>query len=295
MQGENIKLERFFELSVDMLCVANLDGFFVKVNPAFTKVLGYSEQELLENSYLELIHPDNLEASINELEKFTRGLKVTYFENRFLCKDGHYVWLAWSGYAEPDTQLIYAIARNITEQKEREENLIKEFNTDPLTNIPNRRGFEEQLDRELQNAFRYNYPIAILMIDIDELKIYNDSYGHLQGDRMICQVSNLLSQNLVRMGDIAARQGGDEFVVLLSHCNLENAIETAERLRSAVEAAAIPNKFGKANKIVTITIGATSTIPTANTTKENLLQVADEALYEAKNADQRNHVNAREF
>ena len=115
------ELSCLFNLSLDMVCVASLDGYFKRVNPAFMSILGYTQQELLATPFIQLVHPDDQQATLVGLEKLTQGRVVDYFENRYRHKSGAYRWLAWT--AAPDDPikgLFYAIARDITTQKQAE-------------------------------------------------------------------------------------------------------------------------------------------------------------------------------
>ncbi|MCD6024234.1 MAG: domain S-box protein [Fibrobacteria bacterium] len=110
--------ELFFKLSRDMLCVCNSAGFFVQVNPAFTRILGHSEKYLLSRPFLEFLHPDDREATVRVMARVLAGEATTYFENRYRCVDGEYRWLGWSSSAAAAVDgLFYAVARDITEQK----------------------------------------------------------------------------------------------------------------------------------------------------------------------------------
>ncbi len=117
-KAEN-ELRDIFSLSLDMICVADLrTDTFTKVNPAFEKILGYSEQELLSQPFMEFVHPDDLTCAQEILEeKLHQGKRVVHFENRFRCKDGSYRWLDWTAHPQPEQGLIYGIARDITERK----------------------------------------------------------------------------------------------------------------------------------------------------------------------------------
>ena len=117
------ELDRFFTLALDMLCVAGFDGVFKRVNPAWQRTLGYSEEELLTRPYLDLIHPDDRDATIAEAKKLTEGHDVVYFENRYFHKDGTLRWLMWAAAPSPGQQVAYATARDITERKAAEETL----------------------------------------------------------------------------------------------------------------------------------------------------------------------------
>jgi two-component system, cell cycle sensor histidine kinase and response regulator CckA len=108
----------FFTTSLELMCIAGLDGFFKKTNPSFSRTLGYSEQELLAKPLIEFIHPDDRQATGDEIARQLNGAIVTaFFENRYLCKDGKYRWLSWNAYYDDDKKLIFGIARDITEQK----------------------------------------------------------------------------------------------------------------------------------------------------------------------------------
>jgi PAS domain S-box-containing protein len=109
------EFERFFEVSLDLLCIAGTDGYFKRVNPSFVKSLGWSAEELTTQPFLDLVHPDDLDATHEEIERLTRGIPTISFENRFRCVDGGYRHLVWTAYPEPDTGLLYAVARDVTE------------------------------------------------------------------------------------------------------------------------------------------------------------------------------------
>lgn len=117
------ELDRYFTLSLDLLCIAGADGYFKRLNPAWEKVLGYSTDELLARPYLDFIHPADREATIQEAEKLGKGLNTISFENRYRCKDGSYRWLLWNATPFPQKQLIYAMARDVTELKRAEQAL----------------------------------------------------------------------------------------------------------------------------------------------------------------------------
>jgi PAS domain S-box-containing protein len=114
----NPYVERLFEITPDMLCVAGLDGYFKIINPAFERNLGYRLEELKEKPFLDFVHPEDRPATLKEMEKLRHGEVTLFFENRYLCKNGTYKWLAWTSYPDLKEGLLYAVAREVTERKQ---------------------------------------------------------------------------------------------------------------------------------------------------------------------------------
>jgi len=162
---------------------------------------------------------------------------------------------------------------------------------DTLTNIPNRRQFDQTMVKEWNLARREKKPFCILMIDVDHFKIYNDTFGHQQGDIALQTVAGTITSSLKRPTDIAARWGGEEFAVLLPNTSLEGALLVAEDIRSNIEAAVIPSTDGDSNFNVTISIGLAQMLPENKTSIPDLILQADMALYKAKDSG-RNRVYA---
>lgn len=155
---------------------------------------------------------------------------------------------------------------------------------DGLTAIANRRHFDEVLALEWRRAARGECPLALVMIDIDHFKDYNDAYGHRRGDETLVAVAGALKESLHRAGDFVARYGGEEFVVLLPGMEAESAARFAEALRARVEALSIPHARSGAAPVVTVSLGVASRVPERDSTAAALLEQADRALYEAKRA-----------
>lgn len=130
--------ERFFTLSLDMLCIAGSDGYFKRLNPAFNQTLGYTTEELLARPFLEFVHPDDRAATLAEMDKLSRGQPTLQFENRYQCKDGSWKWLSWRTQPFPSEGLLYATARDITELKRAEAELLaaNRFLDSVIENIP---------------------------------------------------------------------------------------------------------------------------------------------------------------
>lgn len=117
------QINRFFELSVDLLCIANQDGYFLKLNPSWEKTLGFSAEELTQKQFIEFVHPDDQEATIAEMSKLAVGSTVYAFENRYLCKDGSYRTLVWNSSPSTTDGMIYAVAHDITDRKRTEQEI----------------------------------------------------------------------------------------------------------------------------------------------------------------------------
>ena len=154
---------------------------------------------------------------------------------------------------------------------------------DQLTNIPNRRSFDDRLKMEWKQAVREHTSISLLMMDLDNFKKINDTYGHLQGDIVLQTTASIFSRAFKRPRDFAARWGGEEFVVLMPNTPLEGAVEVAEKIRSEVEKTMMPTIDGSEIK-VTISIGAVSQSPTLESSVDAFVSSADKALYAAKQA-----------
>ncbi|MDI9439768.1 MAG: diguanylate cyclase [Limnochordia bacterium] len=185
--------------------------------------------------------------------------------------------------------IVKAKIRNHLELKRYKDILKRDSRIDGLTRIPNRRRFDEAYVEERDRARRTKTPLAVLMIDLDRFKLYNDAYGHLQGDDVLRLVAQTLYHALHRPGDLVARWGGEEFVVLLPQTDLEGAVTVAERLRKAVWELEIPHESSPVAKVLTVSIGVAASKAGQPWSYDMLLQWADEAVYRAK-AEGRNKV-----
>jgi len=154
---------------------------------------------------------------------------------------------------------------------------------DQLTSIPNRRGFDNQIDMEWIRAIRENRHISFLIVDVDSFKKYNDAYGHPQGDRALQSIARIITQSLNRPADYAARWGGEEFAVLLPGTDYKGAMVIAERIRLNISNTAIPCADGT-ETYLTVSVGINTQAPQRASSRENFVSNADKALYKAKQA-----------
>ena len=185
--------------------------------------------------------------------------------------------------AKPFKQSI-VLARIKTHLKIVEQMRIIEMHSmvDQLTGMPNRRGFDNQLAMEWGRAIRDKTHLSLLMVDVDRFKVFNDNYGHQQGDVALQTVSATIRAVLKRASDFGSRWGGEEFAILLPNTNLEGALHVAELLRESIEDTAVPSIGDHADLNVSVSIGAASVIPTRDHDVEAFIAQSDKALYAAK-------------
>lgn len=155
---------------------------------------------------------------------------------------------------------------------------------DGLTQIANRRYFDERLAVDWRRCLRSQKPLSVLMIDVDFFKRYNDLYGHLQGDECLCQIAQTLKSQLLRSDDFIARYGGEEFICLLPETTKEGSVAIASRFETAIRNLAIPHENSEVSSVVTISIGCATMSLTGPDTEIQLIRLADEQLYNAKQA-----------
>lgn len=176
-------------------------------------------------------------------------------------------------------------AKLLYEKKNAEDisNKLRTLSTqDGLTGINNRRRFDEALYDEWYRAARLSAPLSLIICDIDKFKEYNDTHGHLAGDKCITRIAHLIEDYARRAGDVAARFGGEEFAVILPDTGKKDAEEIAEQIRMAIVDLDLPHGNSSVADVVTASFGVHTTIPEKNTLPEILIDFADKALYEAK-------------
>ena len=271
---------RWFAMTRDLSCTAGYDCYFKSVNPAWERTFGYSPREIMSRPFVEFVHPDDREQTIAESARLLTGVETVNFENRYQAKDGSYRWIGWTATVAADEQLIYAFARDVTERKRLEEELSRLAQHDSLTGLYNRRRFEEELVRQFDYAQRHGTGGAVLMFDLDNSKVINDTYGHAAGDEALRTVAQVLGETL-RGTDFSARFGGDEFAVILPDTETAGAEVVACKLVANVR-----QRIANADREVTPTasIGIASYGGPDNRSTDDVLTAADEAMYKAKRA-----------
>lgn len=180
------------------------------------------------------------------------------------------------------TAVLLARVRNHLELVHQRQLLERLSHSDGLTGIANRRYFNTMLSREFSRMQRHRQSLALIMLDVDDFKAFNDHYGHLHGDQCLQQVAQAIAQCLKRPGDMVARYGGEEFVCLLPDTQLDGAFKVARDIQAAIAALRMPNEQAQATDFVTISMGVAAMMASELANGPQLLAMADERMYRAK-------------
>ena len=282
------------ENTADVVTHIDSSGVRTYASPACQALLGYSPRELIGGDPIDLAHPHDRPQLAMMLEALQLGAEFPALQYRARRRDGTYVWVEIMGRALGGNLGAMLSLRDVSRRKSAEDrleeanrNLLMLASTDGLTGLANRRSFDKALMRELARCSRDGLPLALLLVDVDHFKRYNDSYGHQEGDQCLKRLSHLLRGMARRPGDVAARYGGEEFAVILPNTGADGGLHFAESLRTAVEQLSIPHcrsSYG----IVTVSVGIACETPVPGS-DSTILQHADAALYSAK-AGGRNRV-----
>ena len=220
------------------IALVSPDGRWLAVNRALCRIVGYSEAELLGKTFQDITHPDDLDADLHLLQQVLAGSRDGYsMEKRYFHKDGHPIDIQLDVTLKRDhearPQYFISQIQDISERRRYEDALTHEAHHDALTGLPNRRLFEDVLNEKLYSASLDDSPHALFYLDLDRFKLINDTCGHQAGDRVLIELSRLLSQHL-SPDDLLARLGGDEFAVITSGIAEEDAPRLAAELIRAV-------------------------------------------------------------
>jgi diguanylate cyclase (GGDEF)-like protein/PAS domain S-box-containing protein len=263
-----------FEQSAEGMVVLDLSGKVVEVNQCYADMLGYSIDEMLQ------LYVWDWEARYSREEVAEMLAQVddkgARFETCQRRRDGTLidVDLSNNGANYKGQKLIFCVCRDITKRKREQAEIERLATIDNLTGLYNRYAFSDKLKSEINSANRYGNSISILMYDLDHFKYINDRYGHETGDKVLIEVSALVSQH-IRAADIVGRWGGEEFMVLMPETTVEQAKIVAEKLRAVIA----DNSFEVAGT-VTVSFGLTQF--QTGETPEALYKRVDKALYLAK-------------
>jgi diguanylate cyclase (GGDEF)-like protein/PAS domain S-box-containing protein len=268
------------------------------LNARAREILGLpaDSSDFTYDTWQALVHPDD-RAHISEAVRLARLTASKSFNSEYRMRhtNGHYVWINMRAETvEQDEQghasRVMGTFRDISYQvraehelKRANEQLLALSVTDALTGVGNRRLFDRELATEWARATRQEQPLALLLIDIDYFKRYNDYYGHQAGDDCLRQVAQLLANATQRSTELLTRYGGEEFAILMSHpSGAETAEMMAQRCIERVANAAIPHANSQVATTVTLSIGVVWRLPKVGETVAEFVRAADEALYAAK-------------
>jgi diguanylate cyclase (GGDEF)-like protein/PAS domain S-box-containing protein len=268
------------------IMVADAAGRVQSVNNAFVKITGFGAAETLGKN-LPLFKTDVQNDAFHAHMQYVLRAKGAW--------SGIYWNRRKNGEVYPQETTINAIKNDVgeivqycsifsdvTEHYQAEERLRLLSSTDGLTNLANRRSFDESMETEWRRARRFGYSLAIIMADIDNFKKYNDTYGHVEGDGCLKMVGGAVKHAIHRAGDLAARYGGEEFVILMPMTVEREALKIAESIREHINGLQIPHLRNDAYRHVTISLGVAALIPQHNMKSHDLIAMADKALYRAK-------------
>lgn len=291
------------ENAADMIALVDSEGHRLYNSPAYERILGYSAEELKATSSLEQIHPDDRPRVLQAAQKARQTGHGERVEYRIRHKNGSWRVLESTASAiqntRGETEKLVIVNRDITDRKRAEEMLVHNAFHDGLTNLPNRALFLDRLQHALTLSKKHaNYKFAVLLIDIDEFKIVNDSLGHSVGDDLLIAISQRLTESVrradtvsrprtvamaerVATDDSLARLGGDEFTVLLDDIRDPiEAVRVSERIQAELAA---PFTVNGQEVVISASVGIASSA-TTHTRAEDLLRDADIAMYRAKRA-----------
>ncbi|ROH93765.1 diguanylate cyclase [Stagnimonas aquatica] len=277
---------RLIDESEDLFFALGRHGEIVEANLATERALGFSKQELLGSQLSN--HPlfDRVAGRLLDRLRSANLNESLRLEGELIQADGrpapteiNVMRVRVSG-----EDFLVAVARNISERKALEEHLRRLSLNDALTGVANRRAFEARLADEWRRAGRSGCPLALLLIDIDHFKAYNDTLGHPAGDACLRSVAARLNAAMRRPEDLLARYGGEEFAVLLPATDTAGAMTFAQHLQDSLRKAALPHPASPSGALVSISIGAATTEQFLERSPSTLVAAADVALYEAKAA-----------
>ena len=263
-----------------------LDGEsrILESNRSFLMMIGYSEKYLINKSFVDLVHSDDVEDFCLFSNSLMKEDSLSESVFRMVSEDGYVIDVELNARVIYDIDGFFShchfILQDVTVRRKLERELLEMATTDHLTGLDNRRSFFDKSNRALATCSRYGHPFSILMIDVDYFKKVNDTYGHDVGDVVLRDVSAIMS-NSIRDIDLIGRIGGEEFAIALPEAGIDSAVVIAERIRLAISATDLKTPQGVIN--VTVSIGI-SEMSSECSDVLGMLSSADACLYKAKNS-----------
>ncbi len=288
-------LSQVFEFAPIGFFHVNRDGNINSSNPEYAWMMGYESSEAVVEQITDFYSQTFFDKERSEEFRFSlrEAGEIIRFRARLKRKDNSFVWALCYAKATQEasgrTDGFNGFAIDISETVRAEQEL-KKVNEklkmlsviDGLTQIPNRRKFDDYLGTEWNRHYRNKETMSLILSDIDFFKLYNDNYGHQEGDDCLVRVAKSIQTSASRSSDLAARYGGEEFAVVLPHTDAKGALIVSEEIRKNIEKLMIPHEKSEVNAHVTLSLGVATAMPGADNSAEGLLAMADEALYEAK-------------
>ncbi len=279
-QNQKLELERFFSINLDLLCIVDIEGHFIKLNKAWEEVLGYSEEELKGRKIFDFIHKEDIEDTIAAMGQLQEGKKVTSFTNRYRCVNDEYRYIEWRSNRYED--VIYGAARDVTERIEYENKLLESSNRDALTGIYNRRYIYERLEETIEESKRIGKLFSVCILDIDYFKKINDTYGHQTGDFVLQEFTKLIEANL-RSYDLLGRYGGEEFIVIINNADKVTSCSIIKRILSKVrERTFIHDEHKEIQFTFSAGIVSSNELAKKEIEIDKLVNIADRRMYNSK-------------
>ena len=285
------KMKDYISLVYENIITSSTDlkGNITDVSQAFCDISGYTKEELIGKPHNILRHPDTPKEVFEKLWSDCKDNKTWKGEIKNLKKDGSFYWVSASVhpvYNEDNVKVGYtSIRQNITDKKLAEEISI----TDGLTNIYNRRHFNERFPMIINSAKRNNELVCFLIMDIDHFKQYNDTYGHQMGDDVLIKVANVFKISLHREGDSSYRLGGEEFGIIFKCESQKDALLFSNKIRESIENLHIEHKENSASDYITASMGLVCKYANDIKSYDIIYKEADVLLYDAK-ANGRNNI-----
>ena len=301
MESEE-KYRSILNASPDDITITDLEGRILMVSPASKKMFGYEPDYngFIGTRLIDYIVPEDVERAQSNIILMYQGSYPRPNEYRGVRKNKSIFNIevnsgfVHNAHGQP-TKMVF-IVRDITERKRTEQQiqeLVQQLEiekntaqlnsiTDSLTGLANRRYFDEALTTEFYRVKRSGCNLSLIMLDVDHFKKFNDCYGHLAGDDCLRQIGTMLRTIAGRVPDVVARYGGEEFIIILPETEDNGAETLAERIRKAVEELAIPHSESDTAEYVTVSLGVVTVYTTGFTSPEQVVALADGALYCAK-------------
>jgi diguanylate cyclase (GGDEF)-like protein/PAS domain S-box-containing protein len=291
LRYSELRYRRLFEAAQDGILILDAGtGAITDVNPFLINLLGYSREEFIKKKLWEMGAFKDIRASKDAFQALQKNKYIRYKDLPLKSKDGRLIQVEFVSnvYLAGGEKIIQCNIRDITERKQDQDALLKseahlreQSVRDHLTGLFNRRYMEETLERELRRASRKHLSLGIIMVDVDDFKRFNDTFGHAAGDAILRELGRLLLKR-VRGEDIACRYGGDEFIIVLPDTSRKVTRERAELICAYARQSHLQFE-GQTLEAVTLSLGV-AVFPEDGSTSSAILRAADAALYHAKRA-----------